>query len=294
MTGKRTGQANGGPRSGRLTEAQRKTYARDGVVFPVDVLDGAEVADCLRRLEAVEAERAGRLPPALNAKPHLLLTWLWDLVHDPRIVDAVEELIGPDVLCWGTSFISKTGHDDRFVSWHQDATHWKLARPAALTAWLALTPSRRDNGCVRVLPGTHLAPVPHEDTTDRDNMLGRKERVLEPLDVSRAIDVELEPGQMSLHHALVIHGSDPNRSGRRRTGFAIRYVAGNVGQAGGRRNLATLVRGRDHGLYELEQAPEADFHPDAAARHARSLRAGMSMIFDDNPSAHAGRRPDRD
>lgn len=263
-----------------LSPAQRAAFARDGYVFPVDVLGADEVAGHLASLEALEASRAGRLPPAMNAKPHLLVRWLWDLVHDPRVVDPVADLLGPDLLCWGTSFISKSGKDEKFVSWHQDATHWKLSEPRAVTAWLALTPSRRDNGCVRMIPGSQLAAVPHEDTADPDNLLGRRERVLAAFDEAAAVDVELEAGQMSIHHALAIHGSEPNRSGRRRTGFAIRYLPADVGQADGRQNFATLVRGRDHGTFALESGPEADFHPDAVARHGQSIRAGMRVIFE--------------
>jgi ectoine hydroxylase-related dioxygenase (phytanoyl-CoA dioxygenase family) len=263
-----------------LSPAQTSAFQRDGCIFPVDVLGPDEVAGHLASLEALEAARAGRLPPAINAKPHLLLRWLWDLVHDPRIVDPVAELLGPDLLCSGTSFISKSGKDGKFVSWHQDATHWKLSEPRAVTAWLALTPSRRDNGCVRMIPGSHKVVVPHEDTTDPDNLLGRRERVLTDFDKDSAVDVELGAGQMSIHHALVIHGSEPNRSGGRRTGFAIRYLPAEVAQADGRQNFATLVRGRDHGTFALETGPEADFHPDAVKRHAQSIRAGMRVIFE--------------
>ena len=263
-----------------LTPSQRDAFERDGFVAPVDVLGPAEVAGHLASLEALEASRAGRLPPAMNAKPHLLVRWLWDLVHDPRIVEPVADLMGPDLLCWGTSFISKSGKDEKFVSWHQDATHWKLAEPRAVTAWLALTPSRRDNGCVRFVPGSHQSVVPHEDTSDPDNLLGRRERVLADLDEASAVDAELGAGQMSIHHALVIHGSEPNRSGSRRTGFAIRYLPAEVAQADGRQNFATLVRGRDHGAFALETGPEADFHPEAVKRHAQSIRAGMRVIFE--------------
>lgn len=269
----------------RLAPAEIARYHAEGALHPVRVLDEEAAAGCLALLEAEEARRAGRLPPSLNAKAHLLLPWLWDLVHHPAIVDAVEDLLGPDLLCFGTSFISKSGRDDRHVTWHQDATHWHLAAPRGVTAWLALTPSTRANGCVRVIPGTHRTVVPHRDSGDRLNMLGMREEVAAPLATEAAIDLELAPGEMSLHHPLVIHGSEPNRSGARRTGFAIRYIAGDVGQEGGLRNAATLVRGRDHGLYALESAPEAPFHPDAQRRHADALRLGMRVIFGARPPA---------
>jgi non-heme Fe2+,alpha-ketoglutarate-dependent halogenase len=262
-----------------LTEAQVARYETDGALHPLRVLAETEAAALLERLEAVEARRAGRLPPALNAKAHLLLPWLWELVHLPAIVDPVADLLGPDLLCFGTSFISKPGTDARHVTWHQDATHWHLSEPRGITAWIALTPSTRENGCVRVLPGTHRRVVAHRDSQDRLNMLGMREEVVEPLDIDAAVDMALAPGEMSIHHPLVIHGSEPNTSGARRTGFAIRYIAGDVGQTDGLRNSATLVRGRDHGLFDLEQPPEGAFHPDAMRRHAEVLRRGMRVIF---------------
>lgn len=262
-----------------LSAAEIVRYRADGALHPLRVLSEGEAAACLARLEAEEARRAGRLPPALNAKAHLLLPWLWDLVHHPTIVDAMEDLLGPDLLCWGTSFISKSGRDDRHVTWHQDATHWHLTDPRAVTAWVALTPSTRENGCVRVLPGTHRHVVAHRDSGDRLNMLGMGEEVAAPVDGAAAQDMALAPGEMSLHHPLVIHGSEPNRSGARRTGFAIRYIAGDVGQAGGFANSATLVRGRDHGRFALEVPPEGPFHPDAMRRHADVVRQGMRVIF---------------
>jgi hypothetical protein len=253
-------------------------FRRDGFLHPRRAMDADEAASLHGRLEALETARAGRLPPALNAKPHLLLPWLWALVHDARIVNPVAALLGPDLLCWGTSFISKRADDGRYVSWHQDATHWGLSSPEAVTAWIALTPSRPDTGCVRMLPGTHLAQRPHGHTGDAANMLGRREVVMAAIDEAAAVDIVLAPGEMSLHHALVIHGSAPNTGATRRTGFAIRYIPASTRQVG-RRNSATLVRGRDHGHFDLEQAPAAAFDPAAMLRHRTILRQGMSVIF---------------
>jgi hypothetical protein len=263
----------------RLTREQIERFHGDGVVFPVRAYPPDEIAMRLEWLRQIEMRGAGRLPPALNAKAHLLVPWLWDMVHDPVIVDAVEDLLGPDLLCWGTSFISKSGSDERYVTWHQDATHWHLTEPRAVTAWVAFTSSTRETGCVRVIPGTAGDALPHRDSGDRLNMLGMREEVTSPLDASRAVDVVLAPGEMSLHHPLVVHGSEPNRSTRRRTGFAIRYIPADVGQTEGLRNSATLVRGRDRGHFDLELAPEGLFDPAALRRHARILRQGMAVIF---------------
>lgn len=263
----------------RLTDTQLAAFQRDGVIFPVRVLGTAEAQLRRQWLEKIEEQRAGRIPPSLNAKIHLLLPWLWELVHHPTILDAVEDLLGPDLLCFGTSFIIKNPQDSRYVTWHQDQTHWSLTEPIAVTAWLAFTPSTAENGCVRMIPGSNRTILAHRDNGDRLNMLGRREEVIAAADETRAIDVALMPGEMSLHDPLIVHSSRPNRSADRRIGFAIRYIPARIAQRHGQRNSATWVRGRDHGHFEPEHAPAAPFHPEALRRHAHSLRQGMAVIF---------------
>lgn len=280
----------GGVVGKRLADAEVGKFARDGYLFPIRVYSADQIAARLRWLEAIEATKAGRIAPAQNAKIHLLVPWLWDIVHDAAIVDAVEDLLGPDLLCWGTSFIVKNGPEQRHVTWHQDATHWSLTSPRAVTAWLAFTPSRRENGCVRMIPGSNQRVLPHRDSGDRLNMLGRREQVVEEVDEADAVDIVLAPGEMSLHDPLVVHGSEPNLSTTRRVGFAIRYIPADVGQADGLRNSATHVRGRDYGNFERETAPEAPFHPDAVQRHRAALRMGMEVIFRNDGAAETSGR----
>ena len=263
----------------RLNHDQVTRYKEDGLVFPLRLFAAEDAAGLLARLEAIEAARAGRLPPSLNAKPHLLIPWAWDIVHDPRVLDPVEDLLGPDLLCWATSFIVKNAHDPRYVAWHQDATYWGLSEPKAVTVWIALTPSTPENGCVRMLPGTHRAQLPHSDTRDPKNLLGRRETVASGIDERFAVDVVLAPGEASLHDALILHGSNPNGSDGRRIGFSVRYIPACVRHVGEGRNSATLVRGRDHGTFDLEQRPEGEFAPEAVARHAAVLRRAMTTIF---------------
>lgn len=267
----------------RLTQSELDRFSRDGFLFPIKVLEPREAGDCLARLEAMESRRTGRLSPLFNAKPHLLVPWLWDLVHDPRIVDRVEALLGPDILCLGTSFISKSPGDSRYVAWHQDITYWGLTSADAVTAWLALTPSVPESGCVRAVPGTHRQCFAHTDSGDSANLLGRREKMIEKVEGSEAIDFVLAPGEMSLHHCLAVHGSAPNHSQLRRVGFAIRYIPGANTLRTGARNSATLVRGRNLGNFSLEKAPEGEFHPAAVARHSGIVRDGMRIVFDGAP-----------
>lgn len=261
-----------------LSPAELEKYRRDGFVSPLKALEPDEMSELLRRLEEIESKRGGRLAPTLNIKAHLMAPWLWDLVHDPRIVGPVQNVLGPDLLCWAASFFAKAPGDPQHVPWHQDATYWGLSEPRALTAWIAFSPSVPENGCMRVIPGTHLQLTPHRDTHDAANMLPGREEVDLDVDEAQAVDVVLQPGEMSLHHLLLIHGSKPNPGGARRVGFAIRYIAGDLTQVGSERVSATLVSGRDHGGFDLEQAPEGEFHPAALERHAAITRRWMRMV----------------
>ena len=151
-----------------LDESAVAAYRRDGIVFPIRVVDEAEAARMLGRLEAIEAAHGGKLPARINQKPHLLFPWLNELVRHPRIVDAVEDVLGPDLLCWGSQFFAKNGGDPSYVSWHQDATYWGLSSPDVVTAWVAFTPSTVESGCMRVVPGTQHAPGAAQGHLRRD------------------------------------------------------------------------------------------------------------------------------
>jgi non-heme Fe2+,alpha-ketoglutarate-dependent halogenase len=263
-----------------LTDDQVAAYRRDGIRFPVDVMTPAE-ADALRvRLEAAEAAHGGRLPPRINQKPHLLYPWMAELVRHPRILDAVEDVIGPDILCWSAQFFAKNAHDPSYVSWHQDGTYWGLSSPDVITAWVALTPSVPENGCMQVVPGTHLRQVEHVDTFAERNLLSRGQEIRVDVKPEQKVPVILRPGQMSLHHVLIFHGSEPNTADFRRIGFAIRYIPTHVRQINGPRESAMLVRGTDrHGYFDLEPAPEAEMHPEAVARHAAIVDRQLKILY---------------
>src|SRR5205085_12125410 len=152
--------------------------------------------------------------------PHLLFPFLAGLVRHPRLLDAVEDVLGPDILCWNSNFFIKEAANPAFVSWHQDSTYWGLSEPDVVTAWVALTPSNAANGAMAVIPGSHqLDQAPHRDTFDRHNLLTRGQEIAVEVDDSKAALLCLEPGEMSLHHVRLVHGSAPNPSGDRRIGF---------------------------------------------------------------------------
>src|SRR5215468_11246101 len=202
------------------------------------------------------------------------------MIRHPRILDAIEDILGPDILCWSTSFFIKEPRDPGFVSWHQDATYWGLSEPEVITAWVAFTPSNRANGCMRVIPGSHRAQLKHVDTFAKDNLLTRGQEIAAEVDESQAVDIVLSPGQFSLHHVLLIHGSDPNPSDDRRIGFAIRYIPTYVRQVAGSHDSAALVRGEDrYHHFEPEPRPDTDMSPTAVAYHAAVTRAQAQILM---------------
>ncbi len=280
-----------------LSPAQVEAYSRDGYVFPVRAITAADAADCRRRIEAFEAMTGGPLRGELRHKTHLLFPFLAELVRNKVIVDAVEDLYGPDLLCWTSNFFIKEAATPSFVSWHQDSTYWGLSSPDVVTAWVAFTPATSANGAMQFVPGTHLSDqIPHRDTFDKDNLLTRGQEVMVEVDAAKAVTITLEPGEMSLHHVRLVHGSPPNPSADRRIGLAIRYIPTHVRPIAGA-DSATLVRGVDKfGHFESEPQPKSDmepalveFHHRVTTRNARILYRGTDVrSFDDKGAA--GRR----
>ncbi len=249
--------------SGRLTEAQCADFARDGYVSPVAGISPAEAQDLLDELSAFEARTGLVAGDVIRMKGHLKLLALYRLVTHPSILDAVESLIGPDILCWGSSLFMKDPHDPGFIAWHQDSITWGLEPDDVVTAWIALAPSTPENGPMCVVPGSHLGPrLPHHVTPEGNSVENLIiTRVADPIDETRAVPLLLRQGEMSLHHINLLHGSKPNRSDALRCGFAIRYVAPHVRQAGDAAT-ALVARGVDRfGHFVPDPVPEADMDP---------------------------------
>jgi chlorinating enzyme len=263
-----------------LSAAALERYHRDGFYCPVSVLAAHEALEYRRHLERVEAAHGGRLSGELRSKPHLLFTGLADLVRHPVILDAVEDLLGPDLLVWSSSFFIKEARDPAYVSWHQDATYWGLSAPDVVTAWVAFTDATVENGAMRMVPGSHGEQLFHHDTFAPDNLLSRGQEIAVEVDEARAVDVLLRAGEMSLHHVRMVHGSPANRSDDRRVGYAIRYIPTRLKQLAGDGDCATLVRGEDrYHHFTLERAPTADLTPAAQAQHAESVARAAKILY---------------
>jgi ectoine hydroxylase-related dioxygenase (phytanoyl-CoA dioxygenase family) len=174
----------------------------------------------------------------------LSFAFLDALAHHPIIVDAMEDLIGPDIALWASVMFIKEPASKDYVSWHQDATYMGLNSTNFPTPWIALSPSNKETGCMTMISGSHKSSIQsHEDTFAENNILTRGQ-VIEDIDESKGVDLILEPGEMSIHHGAIIHGSQPNKSNQRRIGFSLQsYIPPSIQQVVGR-NIWTHIRGR--------------------------------------------------
>ena len=230
----------------RLSNAQVEQYRNDGFCFPVDVMTPAQAHGYRLRIEEAEAKYPQTLAATQRNNAHITLPCLDEIVHHSAILDAVEDLIGPNILCWGTVMFAKDPSSEAYVSWHQDLTYLHLEPHDGVTAWLALTPSTPHTGCMRMIPGSHKDGIqPHHDTFATDNILTRGQNI-DQVDESAEVGIILQPGQISLHHGRTIHGSGPNTGTDRRMGFAIQQYIPTYVKETGDVGYALLVRGEDH------------------------------------------------
>jgi hypothetical protein len=245
-------------------------YRRDGYVFPNRAFSAAEAANYRARLEAVEDEVKDDPPrrKTLRRYSNIVLDFVDEITRLPSITDPVAAILGEDILVLDASFFIKEARTPNHVTWHQDLHYWGLEGEEEVTAWVALSPATRESGCMRFVPGSHNRIVDHRDTFDEKNLLTRGQELAVDVDESDAVDVELQPGEFSLHHGRVFHASDPNRSDDRRIGLAIRYISAGMKTAGGAPMSAMLVRGADrHGNFTLTEPPEGVMSPGDLARY---------------------------
>lgn len=234
-------------------------YEKDGYFFPFDVTGEAEAGELLADLEAAEAEVGSdraRLS-MLRSYPAQLLPSFAGLIRHPRLIEAVSQMIGPDLLVWSCGFFIKEAGSRSYVSWHQDLNYWGLDGDREVTAWFALTPATAENGCMRFVPGSHRKKdVAHVDSFAPDNLLTRGQEIAVEVDEASAVNVLLRAGQASFHHGHMFHASGPNRTNSRRLGVAIRFVAPSMKQISGDKLLVSHVSGRDeYGHFEIVPAP---------------------------------------
>ncbi len=265
----------------KLSEDQVHAYHRDGFLSPIDVMTEVEALDLRRRFEEAEAQYPDDLNPFNRNNPHLAFSFIDEIAHHPALLDAVEDIIGPDIVLCGTVLFIKEPDNPGYVSWHQDATYVGLEPNDGVTAWLALTPATPETGCMQMLPGTHTGGIrTHHDTFGENNILTRGQSI-DVGDASGAVDVVLQPGQMSLHHPRVIHASQPNAGTDRRIGVVMQQFLPHHVQVTKGEPLVQWARGApvpDH--YREMPRPKFDMDPAGVAWRQRHNDIWADVLYE--------------
>jgi ectoine hydroxylase-related dioxygenase (phytanoyl-CoA dioxygenase family) len=260
-----------------LSPDQVARYRHDGYSFPHPALSEAELGECREGLARYE----GWLGKPVNmgdwrwrSAAYVFLPWLDRLARHPRVLDAVESVIGPDILVFTSTFFIKEAHSPTFAAWHQDATYFGITPYEHVTAWVALSDATEEAGCMEVIPSRGQPRQMHHAALGlKDSINGGGQSIVEEFDQDGGVMMAVPAGSFSLHHTHCAHRSAPNRAAHRRVGIGISYVPAHCRLMSGLRMCAPLVRGRDTGgHFDILPPPEGEFHPAALARHEEAYR----------------------
>jgi len=261
-----------------LAQSQIDAFHRDGFVAPVRAMSEDRARYYRARLEAFETSYSGdRLK--LDQKAHLICPWVDEMIREPLILDATEDLLGPDLLCWGTSLRAKMPDGKTFAGWHQD-TAYADVKPIVLIVALALSPARSRDGCIRAIPGSHRGPLlPHKEAFGTNSLLTREQFIDSAIEESGSVDLELDPGEVALFNNAIIHSSNPNRGRDRRILFLLEMVPTHAYQHSPRES-ATLVRGKDSfGNFDVDPRPRVEMGAEELATWRRAVEIQASVLF---------------
>ncbi len=258
------------------------TYEEQGYVFPIRVMPEQQALDYRQQLEQIESEykNDAEARHAIRYYSNFVLPFCHDITRREEILEPVKAMLGEDLLVWNLALWIKEPKTKDHVSWHQDLTYWGLDDADEVTAWLAMSPATIESGCMRFIPGSHKQNiVEHKDTFSKENLLSRGQEIAVEVDESQAVDVTLQPGEMSLHHGRMFHASAPNKSSDRRIGLAIRYIKTSMKQIGGEKGHAMLASGQDnYGHFELVPPPCANLDSEAM-QHYRTAKTQHEKIL---------------
>jgi len=264
-----------------LTQNQVTQYRESGYCAPIDIMSEDEALALAEKLKQAEEQYPEILKGRNRNNAHLIFTFMDQIAFNSTILDIVEDLIGPNILLYGSVLFIKEPETQDYVSWHQDATYMGLEPHTFVTPWLALSPSNRHSGCMSVIPGSHHSRIrEHQDTFETNNILTRGQNILD-VDESKAKNLVLRPGQASCHHPRIIHGSRPNKSKHRRIGVALQvYISPQVRQINGK-SFAILARGEDRFNYHHKLSrPVSDLTPEDVLVRDRVNEEWSKILYD--------------
>jgi hypothetical protein len=232
-----------------LSSNQLKQYYDEGFVSPIDIFSKNKAYEIRKEIELIEEQMPGELKKSGRYNAHLISPLLDEVAHDSKILDAIQSLIGKNILICGTTLFIKNPNEKGFVSYHQDAKYIGLKPYNWVTAWVAITDSNEHNGCMRMWAGSHKEDLKEHDQLFNEGNLLTRGQTVNNVPIDKTTPLILKAGQMSLHHPTVVHGSDLNKSNDRRIGFVIQsYIGTDVKQVLGE-NSVQLARGNDEFKY---------------------------------------------
>ena len=259
-----------------LTKSQVDQYKNEGFISPIRIMSEEDALSLRREIEAFEASQGKPIHGTQKTKAFLRFPWAYDLVVNQKILDVVEDLIGPNILCYQHGLWFKEPESGSYVSWHQDATYYGMDPWELLSAWVALTPVDEVSGCIQVIPGSHKDgsfPVEYTERSET-NLLASGQNTLYNFDKGDAVSMHLKPGEMSIHHVCLVHSSKPNNGADRRMGLSAGYVHTHVQQTTKLKATAMLVRGEDiFGNFLPDEKPPVAFDdPDTIERQEKAVK----------------------
>jgi non-haem Fe2+, alpha-ketoglutarate-dependent halogenase len=277
-----------------LTEAQLAAWRHNGFLSPFPLLGAQELAACQDALARFERWLGAPVNHAMEGNwrsmGYLALPWVASLAQDPRILDIVEDMIGPDILIYTSTFFIKDAGTPTIAAWHQDSAYYGLTPEDELTVWIALTDADETAGCMETLSFQGQPRLMQHVAKVVENSVNRaSQKILEPLDDDRAVAMPLQAGQFSIHHGLCPHRSGPNRSSHRRVGLGLNFIAPHVRGKLPEKPCAVLVRGEDRfGHFDLLSFAKAELDADSVANQRHGMR-----VYHTNYAAEEARHANR-
>ncbi len=229
-----------------LTPEQIAAFNRDGYLAGIRIFDEEEIVEIRRYFDELLARTLAAGGDSYSiATAHLRYGRVYDILTDPRIVSRVKDLLGDDVIAWGSHFFCKMPGDGKRVSWHQDSSYWPLTPSMAVTAWLAIDDATVENACMRYIPGSHhMGHLTYSlSENDEGNVLNQTVPGAE--NFGKPVDVQLKAGEISIHSDLLLHGSEANQSNKRRCGLTLRFCPAVVRAGLGWNGKGVVVSGQD-------------------------------------------------
>ena len=255
----------------------KSQYEEAGYFSPIPLVDREKADSYLELLETIE-QKTGSLH--YRSKIHTVLGMAYKLATNKELLDSIEILLGPNILLYNATFVIKEPYSDAYVSWHQDLTYWGFNDNKQVAAWIALSDATEENGCMHMIPGSHKGgQVSHKVTIDSNNVLHHGQ-IIQDVSEGESICVPLKAGEASLHHGWIIHTSYPNKTGNRRIGLNVNYIATDMYQTQINEDSAMLVRGVDKFKHFKIDIPASSFFDKNAWQKQKDFDKLFHQVYD--------------